>query len=84
MYWSSGCPKVSITRVNLSSDVHHSFAALFNPKIPGNLATSSNPYSPSVTFLYPLKTLDNRRFSDVFRGYRNVKLGEYRLITVQT
>ena len=25
-------------------------------------------------FLYPLKTLGNVRFSDVFRGYRNGKL----------
>ena len=32
-----------------------------------------NPYSPNVTFLYHL------RFSDVFRGYRNVTLGEYGL-----
>ena len=38
-----------------------------------------NPYSPNVTFLYPLKTLENLRFSDVFRGYRNVTLGEYGL-----
>ena len=39
-----------------------------------------NPYSPNVTFLYPLKTSENQRFSDVFRGYRNVTLGEYGLI----
>ena len=26
----------------------------------------------NVTFLYPLKTSGNHRFSDVFRGYRNV------------
>ena len=41
--------------------------------------TLFNPYSPSVTFLYPLKTSENLRFSDVFRGYRNVTLGEYGL-----
>ena len=28
----------------------------------------------SVTFLYPLKTSEKRRFSDVFRGYKNVTL----------
>ena len=38
-----------------------------------------NPYFPSVTFLYPLKTPWNLRFSDVFMGYRNVTLGEYGL-----
>ena len=38
-----------------------------------------NTYSPNVTFLYPLKTSENIRFSDVFRGYRNVTLGEYGL-----
>ena len=39
-----------------------------------------NPYSPNVTFLYPLKTSENRRFSDIFRVYRNATLGEYGLI----
>ena len=39
---------------------------------------SFNPYSPNVTFLYPLKTSENL-FSDIFRGYRNVTLGEYGL-----
>ena len=34
-----------------------------------------NPYSPNVTFLYPLKTSENQK--GVFRGYRNVTLGEY-------
>ena len=38
-----------------------------------------NPYSPNVTFLHPLKTSENRRFSDIFRGYRNVTLREYGL-----
>ena len=38
-----------------------------------------NPYSPNVTFLYLQKTSENLRFSDVFRGYRNVTLGEYEL-----
>ena len=36
-------------------------------------------YSPNVTFLYPLKTSKKPGFSDVFRGYRNVTLGEYGL-----
>ena len=29
-----------------------------------------NPLHPGVAFLYPLKTSENLRFSDVFRGYR--------------
>ena len=40
---------------------------------------SCNPYSSNVTFLYPLKTSENLLFSDIFRGYRNVTLGEYGL-----
>ena len=28
-----------------------------------------NPLQPSVAFLYPLKTSENQRFSDIFRGY---------------
>ena len=30
-----------------------------------------NPFHTNVPFLYPLKTLENLWFSDVFRGYRN-------------
>ena len=29
-----------------------------------------NPFQANVPFLYPLKTLENLRLSDVFRGYR--------------
>ena len=50
-----------------------------------NLKTSKNvpctnsldPFESNVTFLYPplsLKTSENHRFSDIFRGYRNVTL----------
>ena len=39
-----------------------------------------NPLMPCVTFLYPLKT-ENLRFSDVFRGYKNVALDINRLTT---
>ena len=35
-------------------------------------------------FCTPLKTSKNIRFSDVFRGYRNVTLGEYGLILEAT
>ena len=30
-----------------------------------------NPLSTDVPLLYPQKTSENRRFSDVFRGYRS-------------
>ena len=33
-----------------------------------------NPFYSSVTFIYPLKTSESDRFSDVFRGYINVTL----------
>ena len=33
-----------------------------------------NPFQFSVTFLYPLKTSENQRFTDVFRGFINVTL----------
>ena len=35
---------------------------------------SFNPLMSSVTFLYPLKTSEKLRFSDVFRGYKTVAL----------
>ena len=31
---------------------------------------SFNPFHATNLFLYPLKTSENLRFSDVFRGYR--------------
>ena len=34
-----------------------------------------NVYWPHVLFLYPLKTLENKKFFDVFKGYRNGALG---------
>ena len=30
-----------------------------------------NPFSTHAPLLYPLKTSENRRFSDLFRGYRS-------------
>ena len=35
-----------------------------------------NPFSTNVPLLYSLKTSENLRFSDVFRGYRSGKLVE--------
>ena len=29
-----------------------------------------NPLLPGVPFLHPLKTTENRRFSDIFMGYK--------------
>ena len=39
-----------------------------------NKTTLINPFQANIPFLYPLKTSENRSFSDVFRGYRNGKL----------
>ena len=38
------------------------------------LNSSFNPFSTNVPLLYPLKTSENLRFSDVFRGYRSATL----------
>ena len=35
-----------------------------------NLYIVINPFYATGLFLYPLKTSENQRFSDVFRGYR--------------
>ena len=35
-----------------------------------------NPFSTNVLLLYPLKTSENRGFSEAFRGYRSRKLIE--------
>ena len=39
-----------------------------------------SPFSTNVSLLYPLKTLENWKFSDVFRGNRSGKLVENGLI----
>ena len=46
-----------------------------------NTCTKSvfNPFSTNVRFLYPMKTSENRRTSDVFRGYRSGILVENEL-----
>ena len=35
---------------------------------------SFNSFQANVPFLYPMKTSEKQRFSDVFRGYRKVIL----------
>ena len=40
-----------------------------------------NPFSTNVPLLYPLKTSENRRFFDVFWGYRNGSLVENGLMS---
>ena len=35
-----------------------------------NIASISNPFQTYVSFLYPLKTLQNFWFPEVFMGYR--------------
>ena len=41
-----------------------------------------NPFSNNVPLLYPRKTSENRRFSDVFTGYRSGTLVENGLWSV--
>ena len=41
-----------------------------------------NPFSSNVPLLYPQKTSENRRFSNVLRGYRSGTLVENGLIRV--
>ena len=43
-----------------------------------------NPFSTNVPLLYPLKTSENFRFSDVFRGYRSGTLVENGFTTNKT
>ena len=43
--------------------------------------TEFNPFSTNVPFLHPLNTSENRKFSDVFRGYRSRTLVENGLRT---
>ena len=42
-----------------------------------------NPFSTNVPLLYPLKTSENFRFSDVFRGYRSGTLVEMGLLQIK-
>ena len=42
-----------------------------------------NPFSTNVRLIYPLKTLENLRFSDVFREYRSGTLFEDGLMKLE-
>ena len=64
---TTSCPKNHVDQFIYKRDLNENSFNLFNP------------YSPNVTLLYPLKTTENQKFSYVFRGYRNVTLGEYGL-----
>ena len=44
---------------------------------------SFNPFLTNASLLYPLKTSENLRFSDVFRGYRSGTLVENGLMSQQ-
>ena len=53
------------------------YLLIFHP--PGGLLKNScfyNLFSTNIPFLYLLKTLENCRFSDVFRGYRSEALAK--------
>ena len=41
-----------------------------------------NPFLANVTILYPLKTPENQRFPDVFRGYKMGALARYGLYNI--
>ena len=43
----------------------------FKKKIKIKVYFTLKPFQANVSFLYNLKTSENQRFSDVFRGYRN-------------
>ena len=42
-------------------------------------STCFNPFHATGLFLYPLKTLENQRFSDNYRGYRKRPVASKRL-----
>ena len=50
------------------------FFIVFNVSSDENKVTSINPFQANATFLYPLKTLETQRFSDIFRGYGKATL----------
>ena len=45
-----------------------------------NKNSNINPFSANVPLLYPLKTSENRRFSEVFRGFTSGRLVKNELI----
>ena len=48
------------------------FASIFDEN--GNGMYLFNPFHATDVFWYPLKTSENQRFSDVFRGYHSTLL----------
>ena len=56
-------------------------SALYNPISLESYFCGINPFYANVPFLYSLKTSENQRFSDVFRGYGNGSLVSKSLMT---
>ena len=44
--------------------------------LPNLTKKKTNPFHVTAVFLYPLKTSENQRFSDVFWGYRKKSVHE--------
>ena len=59
------------------------FTAVLNKLLNSSQNTLLNPFSTNVPFLYALKTSENLRVSDVFRGYRSGTLVDDGLISLQ-
>ena len=56
--------EASTLKTVAGTEIHHNL----------NFEDHINPFWSYVAILYPLKTAENHRFSNVFRGYRNVTL----------
>ena len=50
----------------------------------GSHKDSFNPFEPNAPFLYPQRSSENQRFSNVFKGYGNVTLDLNGLKDIQT
>ena len=64
-------------------EFHRLDYTVLNKLLNNSQNTLLNPFSTNVPFLYALKTSENLRVSDVFRGYRSGTLVDDGLISLQ-
>ena len=63
------CKKINKGKFLLQQNMNSS-KVVVNHQIEFDIVTNISPFCTIGLFLYPLKTSENKRFSDVFRWYR--------------
>ena len=59
-----------IASYNVNNNLYFKLKDIYRKSCPKCPVKKLNPFQAIFLFLYPLKTSENQRFSNIFRGYR--------------